>query len=96
MSRFFDQAQARADEDSRAISCWASCQTIRDMDAAQRENDGCEWEPVRNRPAFGMDAHTQEHRAEVLVGAGRNNYRLCRRCADLPQFRRMSRKGIFR
>jgi len=57
-------------------------------------NDPCEYNPIHNRPALANEVHAQ---ADVIVGAGNNNWRLCWQCASLPEFKKYrKRKAIIK
>lgn len=54
------------------------------------ENDPCEWNPERDKPAgAGTPAHAP---AEVLVEAN-GEHRLCEQCAKLPRFSKYRRRS---
>lgn len=50
-------------------------------------DDGCEWRPDEDRPAYDSDDHSKGNPAEVIVGAN-GQWRLCASCARLPAFKR--------
>lgn len=50
--------------------------------------DPCEWNPEENRAAFENECH--DH-ATVIVGAD-GDWRLCEKCAALPEFKRFRKR----
>lgn len=54
------------------------------------ERELCEWWPDRDEPAVPGEGCADE--ATLSVGVSKN-WHLCDSCADLPRFRRMSRRG---
>lgn len=55
-------------------------------------NDGCEWDPTRQRAALEFDTHFNEHQATVMLGAGKRMFRLCESCSRLPRFARLRKR----
>lgn len=56
------------------------------------DDDGCEWNPVDNRPTImGEESHA---RASVILGDG--IWRLCDDCAKLPMFKRFYVRKIIK
>lgn len=54
-------------------------------------NDGCMWNPDRNRHVWSNEAHYLERRATVILGS-RKSWRLCESCSRLPVFSRLRKR----
>lgn len=48
---------------------------------------GCEWDPSTGKPATCASTHHLATPATLVVGTGRDNWRLCAECAALPRFK---------
>ena len=58
-------------------------------------NDGCVWNPDKDRYVRSDEAHYHEHPATVMLGADDRLHRLCESCSQLPRFARLrSRRPI--
>jgi hypothetical protein len=74
----------QAREASRASSSWAPCPGRLAMDL-------CEYNPIQHKPATNpSSAGDCDRPAEPGVG----EYHLCRRCAELPEFRRFKKREL--
>ena len=55
--------------------------------------DPCEWDPVENRAL--LDKEKGHAPADFIVGAN-GNWRLCRACAELPEFAKYRKRSEVR
>lgn len=49
-------------------------------------NDGCEWSPTHDRPAFLTDGHHRTVLATLILGHN-GAWRVCESCSKLHKFR---------
>ena len=60
------------------------------IDHTRKFNDPCEWNPDKNRACYFDEAHAE---ADFIVGAN-GQWRLCKKCAALPKFKRFKKTKI--
>lgn len=53
----------------------------------------CEWNPDLNRPALTSDVHPYLHNAQKAIRIDNEWYRLCRRCLQLPKFKKFDEQS---
>lgn len=53
--------------------------------------DPCEWDPVNNTDGVVGQEHAP---AEVIVGVGKGNWRLCLECSKLSRFDRYTKRQL--